>query len=274
MTTLGSGTEKEVVLGKTKGGRGKTGLRVRWLWLGREVEKVLALRSVRAGAPPSSAPSAEAEGLKGGSPVTQESQPDAGGASGAGALREPSAAAPPPPVGCPPEATPSLPMHAGSGSRAPPALAPGPAGATAHGYVWKEGAATEPVGGPVPRQWWSVSTPAGEFIQEEGNTMGPGASRAVCDYFMAMFPMDQLVRMVRLTSIKLLSRGAQPTTAGEVLKFIGVTLLATRYELCSRADLWSTKARNKQMHAPAFGQHTGLSRPRYDALWSCVTFSE
>eukprot|EP00170_Pyropia_yezoensis_P004871 contig_19818_g4885 len=165
-------------------------------------------------------------------------------------------------------------MHAGSGSRAPPAPAPGPANATAHSYVWKKGAATEPVGGLVPRQWWSVRTFAGEFIQVERDTMGPGASRTAYDYFMVMFPMDKLLRMVRVTSIKLLPRGAQPTTAGEVLEFIGVTLLATRYEFCSCADLWSTKARNKYMRAPGFGQHTGLSRPRYDALWSCVIFSE
>lgn len=59
-----------------------------------------------------------------------------------------------------------------------------------------------------------------------------------------------------------------------MLNLIGVTLLATRYEFFSRADLWSTKARNKYMHAPVFGQHTGLSRPRYDALWSCVTLRE
>lgn len=28
------------------------------------------------------------------------------------------------------------------------------------------------------------------------------------------------------------------------------------------------------MHAPAFGQRTGLSRAMYEALWSCVIFSE
>jgi len=91
---------------------------------------------------------------------------------------------------------------------------------------------------------------------------------------MAMFPVDQLVRMVRLTSAKLRTRGMQQTTAGEVLKFIGVTLLATRYEFGARADLWATKARNKYMQAPAFGERTGMPRSRFDALWSSVTFSE
>ncbi|KAK1860122.1 hypothetical protein I4F81_002711 [Pyropia yezoensis] len=51
-TTMVSGVVIEVVRGKTKAGRGKTDLRVTWQWLGREMDKVLALRSVRAGAPP------------------------------------------------------------------------------------------------------------------------------------------------------------------------------------------------------------------------------
>jgi len=86
--------------------------------------------------------------------------------------------------------------------------------------------------------------------------------------------MDQLVRMVRLTSAKLRTRKMQWTTTGRVLKFIGVTLLATRYKFGACADLWATKARNKYMQAPAFGERTGLPRSQFDALWSSVTFSE
>lgn len=67
--------------------------------------------------------------------------------------------------------------------------------------------------------------------------MVPGASRTAYDYFMVMFPKDQLVLMVRIASIKLLARGALHTTAAEVLEFIGVAVPATRYELCSLADL-------------------------------------
>eukprot|EP00170_Pyropia_yezoensis_P000631 contig_2982_g632 len=88
-----------------------------------------------------------------------------------------------------------------------------------------------------------------------------------------MFPPNQLVRMVRLTSAKLRSRGMQPTSTGELLKFIGVILLGTRFEFGARADLWATQARNRYLTAPAFGKRTGLSRSRFDAVWSCVTFS-
>jgi len=88
-----------------------------------------------------------------------------------------------------------------------------------------------------------------------------------------MFPMDQLVRMVQVTTAKLTARGTAPTSAGEVLKFLGVTILATRYEFGARADLWATIARNNYMLAPGFGERTGMPRHRYDALWSCLSFS-
>eukprot|EP00170_Pyropia_yezoensis_P000029 contig_548_g29 len=51
-TTCIGGTVLGVVAGKSKGGRNKKDLRVRWAWLGRDVENVLSLRSVRAGPPP------------------------------------------------------------------------------------------------------------------------------------------------------------------------------------------------------------------------------
>jgi len=60
-----------------------------------------------------------------------------------------------------------------------------------------------------------------------------------------MFPMDQLVRMVQLTTTKLTARGMAPTSAGDVLKCLGVCVLATRYVFGSRADLWATTARSK-----------------------------
>jgi len=91
---------------------------------------------------------------------------------------------------------------------------------------------------------------------------------------MAMFPMGQLALMISLTSAKLQARGMRPTTRGEVLKFIGVTVPVTRYEFSSRADLWAKRPRNRYMVAPAFGERTGVPRSRFESLWSCLTFSE
>lgn len=113
-----------------------------------------------------------------------------------------------------------------------------------------------------------MRTLEGDVIQEGEDTLGPGTSWTAYDYFMAAFPIDYLLHVVCLTSTKLRARGAQLLTAGEVLKLIGGALPATRYEVRSRADLWWTQGHNKYMHAPAYGQLTGLSYPRYDALWS------
>lgn len=70
--TCVSGTVVEVLLDEDKASRNKTSLRVRWACLGRQVEKTLALRSVRAALLHGPGPTS---GLKVGSPVTQGSQP-------------------------------------------------------------------------------------------------------------------------------------------------------------------------------------------------------
>jgi len=237
----------EVVYGRSKGGRTKTGMKVAWSWLNTTKVKLLAKASIRAGpAPPLEPIGSHHEG----SPVTQASQ--AGPTS--------------PPLLTPCPAGPHIP---------PPVVVPAssPAVTTAHGLTWTAGAVMEPVGRSVATQSWSVRALSGEVIHEEGDSIGPGRSRKPYDYFMAMFPLKQMVLMVRLTSTKLEARGMRPTTGGELLKFIGVTVLATRYEFCARADLWATKARNIYLVTPAFGERTGLPRARFDALWSCLTFS-
>jgi Transposase IS4 len=90
---------------------------------------------------------------------------------------------------------------------------------------------------------------------------------------MAVFPTDQLVRIVRLTNEKLNLKKLPCTTTAELLKFIGVLILGTRYEFGSRADLWKTEATNRLSIPPTFGRKTGMSRGRFDDIWSCLTFS-
>ena len=63
------------------------------------------------------------------------------------------------------------------------------------------------------------------------------------------------------------------TSTGEIVKFFGVMLLATRFEFGSLASLWSNVTTNKYIPAPSFGQ-TGMPRKRFDDLWMCIRFSE
>jgi Transposase IS4 len=79
--------------------------------------------------------------------------------------------------------------------------------------------------------------------------------------------------MVRLTSEKLSRNGKRSLCAGEMLKFIGILVLGTRYKFRKISDLWSTEARDRLLCAPAFGSKTGMSRKRFEEIWNSQTFS-
>jgi len=112
-----------------------------------------------------------------------------------------------------------------------PNLAP----VTAHDYTWSDEAVTLSIGGSVPRPSWSVHLLSGETIVEEGDAMGPGRTLRPLDSFLAMLPLDQFSRMVRLTSVKLHAFLLRASTAGKVLKFVGILFLGTRFEFGSRS---------------------------------------
>lgn len=260
-TKVVSGTVLAVIAGLQRDSRRKSDLQVRWTVKSRTVDKTLSLSSVKAGPPPPPLPCPSQSGT----PSTQVSQAE---------LQSTPPASSAAPIGAS-SRVPPLPEADTRATRAPSQARTTPAATTAvHGVRWTAGPVSQPVGGPVARRLWSVRTMPGAVIMEGGDSVGVGRSRTAYDYFLSMFPMDQLTRMVRLTSTNLQGRGLPATTAGEMLKFIGVLILATRYEFGARAELWATKARNPYLVAPAFGERTGLSRCRFDALWTSLRFSE
>jgi hypothetical protein len=96
-----------------------------------------------------------------------------------------------------------------------------------------------------------------------------------------MFPPKQLATIVTLTSDQLLCLHKDPirpgdikdpTTPGEILKLFGLLILITQYGFSSGASLWSTTAPTKNQPAPSFGR-TGMSRHRFDFIWSVIQFS-
>ena len=142
-----------------------------------------------------------------------------------------------------------------------------------HGLEWRDQDVLQPIGGPVPRQTWSVRSRAGDAIVEGGNSVGHGRSRTPLDYFLAVFPPQELSLIAELISAQLFARRRPPTSPGEILKLFGVLLIGTRFEFGSRADLWSKSPRTKHMPAPAFGVRTGMPRNRFDYLWNNIKFS-
>lgn len=103
--------------------------------------------------------------------------------------------------------------------------------------------------------------------------MGHGRVPFPLDYFLAMFPQEQLTRTSTLTSIQIEVDQQHPTTPGEILTFTGVLILATRFEFGSPAELWSTTLKTLHVLAAAFGSSTGIPRRPRDSIWSHVTFS-
>jgi hypothetical protein len=153
--------------------------------------------------------------------------------------------------------------YSGSGSPAPPDRADNlvdAATSTAHGVLWEEEDVLQPVGGDVPRRLWTLQTAAGDTIFESGDSGSAVPPRGPYDYLMAVFPPDQLARMVELTNDKLATNKQPQLTTGELLKFFGVLILGTRHEFGHRADLWKTEVGNRLLQAPAFGTKTGMPR--------------
>lgn len=142
-----------------------------------------------------------------------------------------------------------------------------------HGTNWydDEGRTKESVYGPVSQREWFVRTPVGDII-------GPGSDktfgRSRLDYFLLMFPRQQLQLMHRLINEELTKISSQKEmTKGELLQFFGVLILITKFEFGKRSSLWSTTARSKYIPAPALGR-TGMSRQRFDILFRCLRFGK
>ena len=143
----------------------------------------------------------------------------------------------------------------------------------AHGRKWiqKDNEMTDDINGSVPSRTWYM-------IDEFGDRIGQhDKERVKCmtplDVFLLMFPPTHLLKIITLTNDKLRKIGKKATTKGEIAKFFGILLLATRYEFCSRRDLWSSRSISRFVEAPKFGQKTGMSRHRFDELWQTITFS-
>jgi Transposase IS4 len=93
------------------------------------------------------------------------------------------------------------------------------------------------------------------------------------DYFLAMFPYVHLGEIARLTNVHLLQQKRALNSVGELLKFFGVLVLMTRFELGKRHDLWKTSPSSKYIPAQAFGK-TGMSRNRFDQTSAYIRFSD
>ena len=56
---------------------------------------------------------------------------------------------------------------------------------------------------------------------------------------------------------------------GEMIKWFGIIILATRFEFGDRASLWSTVSQSKYRSATSF-VNTGINRHHFDMIWRHV----
>ena len=79
---------------------------------------------------------------------------------------------------------------------------------------------------------------------------------------MAMLPFDHPVQFKNLAHDRLLEHGKKGTSVSEVLRFFGLLMLMTRFELGNKLELWSTEPSSKYIPAPCFGK-TGMGGDRF-----------
>jgi len=92
------------------------------------------------------------------------------------------------------------------------------------------------------------------------------------EIFYQVIPREQIDLMIELTNNNLAGARVKSITEGELIKFLGLVVLATRFEFGARRELWSQTKKTKYEDAPAFGR-TGMPRNRFDQIWSALSFS-
>ena len=138
------------------------------------------------------------------------------------------------------------------------------AAAMVHDQEWfvDDPATKLPVNGNYHSRNWAVKTRMGYMLGCGGDHQN---SYSYLEYFLMLFPPEQLQLILQLTNNELAMARKNYTTAGEIVKFFGVMLLVTQFEFGSRASLWSNVTTNKYIPAPSFGL-TGMPRKWFDDL--------
>ena len=129
---------------------------------------------------------------------------------------------------------------------------------TVHDQEWfvDDPAGKLPVNGNYHFCNWAIKTRMGYILGQGGDHQN---SNSHLEYFLMLFPPEQLQLILQLTNNELAMARKNHTTTREIVKFFGVMLLVSRFEFGSWASLWSNTSTNKYIPAPLFGL-TGCNR--------------
>ena len=127
-----------------------------------------------------------------------------------------------------------------------------------------------PVNGNYHFPNWAIKTKMGYMLRQGGDHQN---SYSCLEYFLMLFPPEQLQLILQLTNNELSMVRKNYTMTGEIVKFFGVMLLVTRFEFGSHASLWSKTSTNKYIPAPSFGL-SGMPWKQFNDLWMCIRFRD
>ena len=118
------------------------------------------------------------------------------------------------------------------------------AAATVHDQEWfvDDPASKLPLNGNYHFHNWAIKTRMGYMLGRGGDNQ---TSYSHLEYFLMLFPPEQLQLILQFTNNELAMARKNYTMAGEIVKFFGVMLLVTQSEFGSRASLWSNTSTNK-----------------------------
>jgi Transposase IS4 len=124
--------------------------------------------------------------------------------------------------------------------------------------------------GPLAPLKWRFIGADGEFMEELDDVSD--TKRTPLDYFLASMPPATIKRVLKETNEKLLEREADELAIAELLRFFGVCILITRFKFGRRRELWGQATGSKYIPTANIAD-TGMSRHRFEEIWSVLSFS-
>ena len=144
---------------------------------------------------------------------------------------------------------------------------------TNHEYNWYKynNPNNLPLNGRVRAKKWGIRLPSGDLLDQSGDIT---KDYSPMDYFVFSFPSEKINLTIRLTNSCLHEKGNNLLDERESYKLFGIIILITRLEFTSREKLWSPTSEYKYIPAVKLGKMTGMSRNRFDDIWSKLRWSD
>lgn len=148
---------------------------------------------------------------------------------------------------------------------------PAPSALECHGVTWAydKDADNLDCNGPTPYRAWGFRDAFGNTYAEDSDTTGIDDH---FDYFQLMMPPGAIRNILNLTNEQLSCFNRRLLDWEELIAFLGVVILGTRFDFQDRRSLWSTERVSRFQNPPDFAR-TGISRNRFDEVWRCLRFS-